>query len=118
MQIVYSGVKNNIGYHIRKLRQARDFNQGQVAEKLGITASAYSKIEAGTTDPSVGRLEQIAGIFKVNVTDFFTDPQVQSPADPGVLQGLEYKLNFIIREVEDLKKEIARLGAGKGKKVK
>jgi transcriptional regulator with XRE-family HTH domain len=62
--------KNAVGYRIRKLREAKDLNQAQMADKLNIKASAYSKIERGTTDPSVGRLEQIAGIFKIHIKDF------------------------------------------------
>ncbi|HMG67749.1 MAG TPA: helix-turn-helix transcriptional regulator, partial [Chitinophagaceae bacterium] len=95
-------MKNNVGYRIKKLREARDFSRGQVAQELGITPGAYYKIERGETDPSVGRLEQIAAILKVNITDFFTDPQVQVTVDPSILQGFENRFNSITREVAEL----------------
>ena len=116
--IVYSGVKSNVGYRIRKLRVARDFNQGQMAEKLSITPSAYSKIERGTTDPSVGRLEQIAAILQVNIADFFTDVQKQTPAGPSGLEELTHKLNALTREVAQLKKTVSQLTTSKSIKAK
>jgi transcriptional regulator with XRE-family HTH domain len=73
--------KNKLEYRIRKFREAKDLNQAQMAAKLKITASAYSKIERGVTDPSVGRLEQIAAILKIHIKDFFTDRQPSRRTD-------------------------------------
>jgi transcriptional regulator with XRE-family HTH domain len=42
-----------------------------MAFELGITKSAYSKIERGETNPSVNRLFDIAKILEVDITEFF-----------------------------------------------
>lgn len=66
-------MKKTIGYRIRKLREQKDYSQGNMAAELGITPGAYAKIERGETDPSVTRLIQIAGILEVDVASFFRE---------------------------------------------
>jgi len=83
-----------------------------VAAELNITTSAYSKIERGVTDPSIGRLEQIAKILEVEVTYFFLDANGPSKVEENsTLYGFATKsdieeLSNIIRQ---LKQEMAIL---------
>lgn len=56
---------------IRKIRNAKDYSQEYVSMQLGITMSAYSKIERGITDPSLSRMMQIAAILEFELADFF-----------------------------------------------
>ena len=56
---------------IRKIRMAKDYSQEYVSMQLGITMSAYSKIERGITDPSLSRMIQIATILEFELSDFF-----------------------------------------------
>lgn len=58
-------MKNIFATNVKKLRFLREWNQKIVAEKLGISVPAYSKIESGVTDPSLSRVEQIAKIYNV-----------------------------------------------------
>ncbi len=44
-----------------------------MAGELGISTSAYSKIERGVTDPSVGRMGEIAKILDVDISYFFQE---------------------------------------------
>jgi len=71
-------VKNNVAYRIRKLRESKDYSQENMAGELNISTSAYSKIERGVTDPSIGRLTEIAKILEVDITYFF----IEQPANP------------------------------------
>jgi len=50
---------NPIGKEIKKLRQKLNFTQYLVAEKLGISIPAFSKIETGITDINRSRLKQL-----------------------------------------------------------
>lgn len=61
----------NIGYKIRKIREIKNFKQEYMAEKLGISISAYSKVENNET---VGpeRLEQISKILGVSVEEILS----------------------------------------------
>ena len=55
----------NISQKIRALRKNRRWTQRDMAEQLGISVPAYSKLECGTTEVTVSRLKQLAVIFKV-----------------------------------------------------
>ena len=66
-------VKKKIGNRIRKIRESKDLKREYVADELGITHGAYSKIERGDSDSNTSRLLQIAEILDVSVTDFFED---------------------------------------------
>jgi transcriptional regulator with XRE-family HTH domain len=122
------GVKSKVSYRIRKLRESKDLKPGNMAGELNISYSAYSKIERGITDPSVGRLEQIAKILGVGVTYFFLDsgePAIveESPALYSVAKKSEVEeINKIIKqlkyEVAVLKKEISAIKISVSKRKK
>jgi len=103
---------------MRKFRTALDLTQGDIAAKLGVTPGAYSKIERGDTDPSVGRLQQLAAIFKVNITDFFTDQPAQNRVDDPELKELRNRLNALTKEVLQIKKGLAQRRPAKSKRKK
>lgn len=52
---------------LRELRQARNWRQKDVADKLGITESAYGYYEQGRREPSVAVLEKLSQIYGVSV---------------------------------------------------
>lgn len=68
-----STVAITIGQRIRKIRTGKEFNQQDMANKLGITAGAYAKIERGETDPSITRLYNIADILEIDVIILLSD---------------------------------------------
>src|ERR1700761_6551493 len=57
----------SVGRNIRTIRHQRSWSQEDVANRLGISIPAFSKIETGVTDINLSRLEQIANIYEVNV---------------------------------------------------
>lgn len=67
-----------IGDKIRKIRILKDIKQETIAEKLGISAQAYSKLERDTTKMDVHRLASIAELFGMTVDDIerFDDAQI------------------------------------------
>lgn len=101
--------KNKLAYRIRKCREAKDLNQAQMAAKLNITASAYSKIERGITDPSVGRLGEIAAILKMHIKDFFTDPPVTAVNGQLSLEQLNTRMNELSQQLTQLEKKVTQL---------
>jgi transcriptional regulator with XRE-family HTH domain len=54
-----------LGYKIKKIREFKNVTQKQIADALGITQSAYSKIEMGETDVPYSRLEKISTVLGV-----------------------------------------------------
>jgi transcriptional regulator with XRE-family HTH domain len=59
--------------NIRRIRVSRGLTQENVAIDLGISLTAYGRIEQGKTDVSYSRLQQIADYFKIGVVNFFID---------------------------------------------
>ena len=53
----------HIGQKIKKLRELKNLTQSHLADELGVTQSAYSKIEQGETEVSYSRLEKIASVL-------------------------------------------------------
>ncbi|WP_394261214.1 helix-turn-helix domain-containing protein [Moraxella boevrei] len=58
---------------IRFLRQQKNLTQEQVAELLDLTPQAYSKIEQGKTRLNIERIQQIANIFNIDITDLINN---------------------------------------------
>jgi len=59
----------HIGQKIKKLRELKNLTQTHMAEELGLTQSAYSKLELGETEVPFSRLEKIAGVFGMKPED-------------------------------------------------
>lgn len=62
-----------IGKAIAKYRQAAGLTQAQLAEILGIGNDAVSRMERGTTIPTLTRLLELAEIFRCDIADLVTD---------------------------------------------
>lgn len=58
-----------IGNNIKTVRELQNFTQDYVAEKLGITQSAYSKIERDEVDITFSKLQKICEVLSVNLSD-------------------------------------------------
>jgi len=54
-----------IGLKIKRIREGRKFSQEDVANKLGISQNAYSKLENNQSRITVDRLKQLADVFEV-----------------------------------------------------
>jgi transcriptional regulator with XRE-family HTH domain len=92
----------SIGKNIRTLRHQRGWSQEDVANRLGISIPAFSKIETGVTDINLSRLEQIANIYEVNVVQLFA-LEVEE-AEPQLSN-----LNIAQKKISDREAEIANL---------
>lgn len=119
-------MKDTIGYRIRKLRESKDYSQQNMAMDLGITAGAYSKIETGKTDPSIGRIKQIAEILEVDISYFFQPQKEGKVEDPGKAYGFASKndieelmslIKGLKREVDHLKESFQNFKAVNTKKI-
>lgn len=54
---------------IRLVRQAKGLTQEDVAEKLGLSPNAYGDIERGDSDPKLSKLQKIAEILEMDLSD-------------------------------------------------
>jgi len=92
----------SVGKNIRTIRHQRGWSQEDVANRLGISIPAFSKIETGVTDINLSRLEQIANIYEVNVVNLIAlDAETTEP------QGSN--LSIAQKKIFDREAEIANL---------
>jgi transcriptional regulator with XRE-family HTH domain len=73
-----------VGKRVRALRLERHLSQTALADQLGLTFQQVQKYEKGVNRIGAGRLQTIAEIFKVSITDLFS----QSPATPQRQQSV------------------------------
>jgi transcriptional regulator with XRE-family HTH domain len=68
----------HIGHKIKKLRELKNLTQTHVAQHLGMTQSAYSKIELGETEVTYSKLEKISEALDLKPEDIirFNDAMV------------------------------------------
>ena len=64
---------NNIKYNLKRLRNINNKNQQQVADKLGINLSTYSRYESGDVIIDNNRLGELAKWYMVPITDFYKE---------------------------------------------
>lgn len=55
-----------IGYKIKKIREIRNYSQEYMAERLGISQVAYSRLETGKTKFDLNRMQDIASILEID----------------------------------------------------
>ncbi len=122
-----------LGTKIKKIRELRNLTQDYMADKLGISQSAYSKLETDETTISQERLVQIAKALDITVQDilsfdekmFFNLTNNQDHASFGYIihnniqlsdnerKLYEDKIRLMEELIDQLKKEVARLSTGK-----
>ena len=56
---------------IRFIRQIKGLTQEEAANKLQMSVNGYGDIERGETDVNLSRLEQIASLFEIRLSELF-----------------------------------------------
>ena len=57
---------------LKVLRAERDWNQGDLADRLGVSRQSVNAIETGRYDPSLPLAFKIAELFDLAIEDIFT----------------------------------------------
>ena len=68
---------SEVGQEIRRLREAKGWNQPKLAVEAGVAVSGVSQIENGKRNPNSSTLMKLAAALDVEVADLF--PKAQSP---------------------------------------
>ena len=75
-----------VGRRVRALRLERSMSQTALADRLGLTFQQVQKYEKGVNRIGAGRLQTIAEIFKVSITDLFADNQPAAQGQQSVYE--------------------------------
>lgn len=59
----------SVNEKIRLIRETKGLTQEQVAEKLEMSPSAYGDIERGDNDPKLSKLQKIAEVFEMQLSE-------------------------------------------------
>jgi putative transcriptional regulator len=63
---------------LKVLRAERDWSQGDLAERLGVSRQSVNAIETGRYDPSLPLAFRIAEVFGLPIEAIFTSPSAQA----------------------------------------
>jgi transcriptional regulator with XRE-family HTH domain len=112
---------NNLGDTIKKFRELKNITRETIAAKLKMSLSNYSKIERGEIDLTISRIQEIANILEIDVSQIlnFDATNIFNISNNKLVQGVkvetmqvhndEYKdkyIKILEEEVERLKKMI------------
>ena len=97
---------------IAELRQARGWTQRELAEKMGLYASAISKYELGTAEPNTASLIKFSQVFDVSI-----DYLIENTDDPTRYTNTSKVVKYIYKlgsdgsseKIEIDGKELSRL---------
>jgi len=98
-----------IGNYLRVLRATKNLSQENLADELKLSVAAYSNLERGKTEFTIGRIMQIAGrimqiarIFKIDWKELID----------AAIQGNDQKKNplyHLEEEVKQLREEMSAI---------
>lgn len=91
-----------IGNYLRVLRATKNLSQENLAGELKLSVAAYSNLERGKTEFTIGRIMQIARIFKIDWKELID----------AAIQGNDQKKNplyHLEEEVKQLREEMSAI---------
>jgi transcriptional regulator with XRE-family HTH domain len=96
------------GFKIRMLREKKGISQKEVALKLGVNQSAYSKMEACEERISIENCQKIAkaiGVSISDILDFEGKFSFVEKADTRAINELKVQKELLLSEIAELKKD-------------
>lgn len=104
-----TSLAKQLGSRIKELRTAKGLKQSEIADKLDMERSNYTRIENGKQAPSHKNLEKIAHILNVDIKDLFDFEHIQDKAeiiceiDKLLTELSEKELKYIYKSIKNLK---------------
>lgn len=88
-----SEIKEIVKQNLIKFRKQNKLTQIELAKQLDYSDKAISRWETGETTPDIETLEKLANVYGVQITDFFSEKEVEKPKESV---GLSRVNKFII----------------------
>ena len=102
-------INESLGKKLRDLRTEREWTQQGVALMLGVTVGAVSKIENGVTDINFSRLEQLADVYDLQISELLDIPPAIPAGYTDELRVAEEKLTVYDHTIIQLQEKIIYL---------
>ncbi len=90
---------------IRFMRESKSWSQEEMASKLGMSITGYSKIERGETRLTIPKLEQIVEVFDTDILELISLGENKVV----YIQDSDNSINIINPTSQDLATEIVQL---------
>ena len=87
-----------IGHKIKKLRELKNLTQEHVAQSIGISQGAYSRMELGESEITYSKLEKIATVLDMKPEEIINNNQLS-----------EGEKNLYHQQIDLLKEEVSYL---------
>ncbi|HEX9513560.1 MAG TPA: helix-turn-helix domain-containing protein [Puia sp.] len=106
------------GQKLRVLREFRNYSQEYIAEKLGITQNAYSRIENNQTKITAERLGRLAVILNIPPMELLSDKEpVLHFSDPSSHPGQSPKEDHWKEMIENTRQLYGQVIVSKDEKI-
>ncbi|MHA8056935.1 helix-turn-helix domain-containing protein [Aquirufa nivalisilvae] len=109
----------NVYDNIKRFRELKNISRQQMADDLDLSLSGYAKLERGEIDITISRINQIASLLGIDVSQLlnFDASQIFNLNNNQLVQGVGTKANtvhyhtdeYLVKYVKVLEQEIERL---------
>lgn len=109
----------NVYDNIKRFRELKNISRQQMADDLDLSLSGYAKLERGEIDITISRINQIASLLGIDVSQLlnFDASQIFNLNNNNLVQGVGTKANivhyhtdeYLVKYVKVLEQEIERL---------
>ena len=98
---------DNIGENIKKFRELKNITRDKIASDLNMSLSNYSKIERGEIDLTISRVQEIAKILEVDVSQIlnFDAKHIFNTSNNHMVQGVVGKAENMHFHTDDYKEK-------------
>ncbi len=104
-------MEDNLASHeaLRLVRVRKGLSQSDVADKIGISQNAYSKIERGVTTLTIDRIRQLSTILEVDTDELLGLDDNFNNQNMDLKASKEYELSFFRIKYEQSQKELSTI---------
>jgi transcriptional regulator with XRE-family HTH domain len=110
--LINKSLNRSVCENIKAMRYDFGWTQKDLAESIGISIPAFSKIESGFTDINLSRLEQIADAFGISLVQLLTAGNDEKAANSQVGPPISYvqkKIDICEKEISVLQRKVIEL---------
>jgi transcriptional regulator with XRE-family HTH domain len=110
----------NIGDNIKKFRELKNTTREQLASKLNMSLSNYSKIERGEIDLTLSRIEKISELLEIDISQLlnFDASQIFNVSNNKLVQGVGAKAEHMYFTGDDYKEKYIKILEAENERLK
>ncbi|MFY8166151.1 MAG: helix-turn-helix domain-containing protein [Sediminibacterium sp.] len=110
----------NLGENIKKFRELKNITREVIASELEMSLSGYSKIERNEVDLTISKIQKIAEILKVDVSQIlnFDASQIFNVSNNNLVHSIGAKAENMHFYTDDYKEKYIKMLEEENKRLK